>query len=104
MTTPDPSSVIRCLDHVRELANDRTPEKRVAAREKLAKILRAVPPLDRTWIASEWATSPSDREREALASALAEPVTFVGKASALEHLAHDPMPAVRELATRARAA
>ena len=67
----------------------------------LSAVLRALPPLEQTWLVSSWAASPNEPTRRMLASALAEPFDGVGARWALEHLQRDPNAEVRR---RARAA
>ncbi|OGR10587.1 MAG: hypothetical protein A2341_09560 [Deltaproteobacteria bacterium RIFOXYB12_FULL_58_9] len=52
-------------------------------------------PRGRLRFASEWSLSDEPRLREAIARSLAGPVTIVGVDLLLEHLAKDPIPAVR---------
>ena len=67
----------------------------------LNAVLRALPPLEQTWLVSSWATSSSEPMRRMLASALAEPVDGVGARWALDHLKRDPSPEVRRRALAA---
>src|SRR5262245_49455140 len=57
---------------------------------QLGAVLRALPPLERTWLISSWATSESEPARRLLASALVEPLDAVGARWALDHLQRDP--------------
>jgi len=67
----------------------------------LYAVLRALPPLEQTWLVSSWATSESEPLRRMLASALAEPLDGVGARWALEHLQRDPSAEVRRCARAA---
>lgn len=67
-------------------------------------LLRALSPLERTWLISSWATSTNEPTRRMLARALAEPIESVGARWALEHLQRDPSAEVRRLASAALAA
>ena len=70
----------------------------------LGVLLRSLPPLERTWLISSWATSANERTRRMLARALSAPVESVGARWALEHLRGDPSEEVRRLAQAATAA
>lgn len=67
-------------------------------------LLGGLSPFERTSLISLWATSPNERTRRLLASALAGPVEGVGVRWALEHLKCDPSPEVRRLAGAAEEA
>jgi hypothetical protein len=67
-------------------------------------LLRGLSPFERTSLISSWATSPNERTRRMLASALSAPVEGVGVRWALEHLKQDPSAEVRRLAGAAEEA
>ena len=68
--------------------------QRALARE-LATALNRVSPLDRVELVCSWATSRRDGLRLTAALVLAEPIETLGATSCLEHLAGDPISAIR---------
>jgi hypothetical protein len=63
----------------------------------VATLLSELSPFERTSLISSWATSPNERTRRMLASALSAQVEGVGVRWALEHLRQDSSAEVRRL-------
>jgi hypothetical protein len=72
------------------------------AGESIARLITSLPARERTWVIARWALSGRDKLRLALARAAAHPVDAVGIYTALEHLARDPSPEIRDTAREAR--
>ncbi|OGQ88998.1 MAG: hypothetical protein A2289_18450 [Deltaproteobacteria bacterium RIFOXYA12_FULL_58_15] len=87
--------VFRCL------AEDNDRVVRRAAAEAISRWLATEGGLNRLRFTSEWSLSDEPRLREAIARSLAGPVTIVGVDLLLEHLAKDPVHAVRCATARA---
>jgi len=83
-------------DLLRRLTEDPVEEVREAAAEGLGSLLRRAGQMSRTRILGEWATSNDSFQREAVAKALQQHLHVLGDAPAIEHLADDPEPRVRE--------
>jgi hypothetical protein len=75
--------------------------RHVAAAHWLAVSLERMLPLAATNTACRWALSPDPELRATMAGALEWTFTLLGDRTIIEHLAHDPEPAVRAAAARA---
>lgn len=91
-------------DIVEEMAAwGQAPEEGKEEAGLLGLVLCLLPSIDRTYLISSWATSPSERIRRDLAQALSVPFEATGVPSAIEHLRSDPSAEIRSLATLAAA-
>lgn len=78
-----------------ELASDPVPAVQQSLGRGLARRLEALAPLERVDVLCSWTTSRHGGLRLAAALILTESLDVVGAPGCLEHLAGDPLPAVR---------
>lgn len=81
-----------------QLCADPAPNVRAAAHDAFLHELLTMDGFDRSCVVVDWATSPDPRQRLIMAQVLAEPIGAVGIEGALEKLATDDVPAIREAA------
>jgi hypothetical protein len=95
---PVPRAALRLLAR---LAGDPAAEVSQAAAHALAITISRAPGLEGTSLVSKWAVSGTNGMRLAVAVALERPFQVLGGDTAIEHLAGDPVPAIRRAAARA---
>lgn len=83
------------------LARDARPAVRAQVLGSMERRLDEASPLERVELIAEWSTSKSESQRTIIAYILGESDQPLAE-TAIDHLCHDPSPAVRALAEHAR--
>lgn len=96
-----PSSQERCEEWIRGLSRDASAFVRLGAAGALGRVLELAAPVERVEIVCRWTVAEDERERTAIARALAASVPVFVADLAIPELARDPSPNVRAAVVQA---